>query len=276
LQYHGDNLHFAKEVLPELVDLVLRFKAVLGKGAGATAEDHAQLAKQEATLDLDYTRATLGSVLVNATEGVAQIEKIVRAMKMFENVAKQARALVAINPVVENATVVSTHAWSSVAHLSLRLATDLPFVPCLAGEIGQVVINLVVNAAQAIAKKFGSEGNKGLIVVETIHERQAECAIIQVTDDGEGIREEIRDKIFDPFFSTRPVGQGTGQGLAQVQAAVTGLHGGTVSFSSEVGKGTTFTVRLPLTAFEGKTEVHSQTGINDNPAPSGTVGRLAT
>ena len=246
LQYIGDNLHFVKDLLPELLDLVQGYNALLAKGAMATEADRSQLAEAEAKMDLDFTREAMGSVIGNAMAGIAQIEKIVRAMKVFENVGKLERAPVDLNVVVDNATVVATNAWSKVAELSLRLATGLPFVPCIASEITQVVINLVVNAAQAIAAKFGANGIMGHIVVETVDDRARGFVEIRVTDDGEGIREEIRDKIFDPFFSTRPVGHGTGQGLARVQSSVIGQHGGTVEFSSEVGKGTVFTARLPL------------------------------
>jgi signal transduction histidine kinase len=276
LQYIGDNLHFVKDLVPELLELIVGYQAVLAKGPGATAEDLARLAQAEATLDLDFSREALGSVIGNAMAGMAQIEKIVRAMKMFENVEKQVRTLVDLNALVENATVIATSTWSQVAELSIRLAPHLPFVPCLAGEITQVIINLVTNAAQAIDAKRGPKSGKGHIVVETDRDPHAGWVSLRISDDGEGIPDSIRAKIFDPFFSTRPVGQGTGQGLAQVQAAVLGLHGGTVDFTSEVGKGTTFIVRLPITAFEPKPGIDPQTPHNETTATAESVGRIDT
>jgi signal transduction histidine kinase len=116
----------------------------------------------------------------------------------------------------------------------------------VAGEVAQVIMNLVINAAQAITDKVGRSGRKGQITVETLHHLASESVEIRVTDDGVGIPEAIRGKIFDPFFTTRPPGQGTGQGLAQVHSAVVRLHGGTVHFDSREGEGTCFVVRMPL------------------------------
>jgi signal transduction histidine kinase len=132
----------------------------------------------------------------------------------------------------------------------MSLDDRLPPVPCIPGEIAQVVMNLVINAAQAIAEKVGNSGGKGLITIETLHRPAGDLVEIHVKDDGVGIPETIRGKVFDPFFTTRPPGQGAGQGLAQVHAAVVRQHGGRVDFDSVEGKGTTFVIKLPTRAVE--------------------------
>jgi signal transduction histidine kinase len=121
----------------------------------------------------------------------------------------------------------------------------LPPVSCHAAEIGQVILNMVINAAHAIEDgvKQG-RAEKGVITIVT--RRREGWAEIQISDTGSGIPEEIRHRIFDPFFTTKEVGRGTGQGLAICYPVVVEKHGGRISFESEVGRGTTFTIGLPL------------------------------
>ena len=120
---------------------------------------------------------------------------------------------------------------------------ELPPVTCHGGQINQVVLNLVVNAAHAIADKVKGTPEKGLITVRTFAEDG--FAVVSVSDTGGGIPEAIRKRIFEPFFTTKEVGKGTGQGLS-IAHNVIKAHGGKLEFVTEIGKGTTFTVRLPL------------------------------
>jgi signal transduction histidine kinase len=110
--------------------------------------------------------------------------------------------------------------------------------------LNQVFLNLLINAAHAIADVVKATGERGRVVVRT---RQAgEQVEISVSDSGSGIPEGVRQKIFDPFFTTKEVGKGTGQGLTLARAIVVEKHGGTLTFDTEMGKGTTFFVRLPI------------------------------
>jgi signal transduction histidine kinase len=112
------------------------------------------------------------------------------------------------------------------------------------GELNQVFLNLLVNAAHAIADMVGTTGAKGTIRVRTVQE--GDSVLVTITDTGGGIPDAIRTKIFDPFFTTKAVGRGTGQGLAIARSVVVDKHGGTLTFESEIGRGTTFFIRLPL------------------------------
>jgi PAS domain S-box-containing protein len=255
LQYIGDNLTFANEVLPELLGLFDDYRSTMKIGSELTQEILGPLLEREAAMDVDYIRENLSQVIGKALDGMAQITKIVRAMKAFEDVGRQERAHVDLNAIVDNTITVSTHTWTQAAELTLKLQPGLPFVPCIAGEISQVVLNLVVNAAQAIAEKNHHSNVKGHILVETLPCPKEQQVELRVTDDGEGIPAAIRARIFDPFFTTRKVGQGTGQGLAQVHFAVVSLHRGSVRFETEEGKGTTFIIRLPLQDPETEPEV---------------------
>ena len=246
LQYIGDNVQFAKDALPPLFTLIDDYHNVVHGEKPISQDVASALSRKEESVELPYLRASLDGILGNGLDGLAQIARIVRAMKTFEEVGRQKRAQMELNTIVENATVVASHDWNPVAELTLQLAGGMPLVPCVAGEIAQVVVNLVANAAQAIADKVGTSGRKGRITVETRLYQAGASAEIRVTDDGVGIPKAIHGKIFDPFFTTRPVGKGTGDGLAQVHSAVVRLHGGTVHFDSREGEGTCFVVRLPL------------------------------
>jgi signal transduction histidine kinase len=119
-------------------------------------------------------------------------------------------------------------------------------VPCFPGELNQVVLNLVVNAAHAIqeAKAKGDPDRQGVIRIST--RKEAEEVVIQVEDNGAGIPEAIRQRIFEPFFTTKPIGKGTGQGLAIAHSVIVDKHKGRLNLDSEVGRGTRFTIALPL------------------------------
>jgi signal transduction histidine kinase len=144
---------------------------------------------------------------------------------------------------------VARHEWKYVANVETDFQQDLPAVPCLIGEFNQVILNLVVNAAQAIGAA-AAEGltEKGTITIRTC--RHEEWAEIAVRDTGTGIPPDIQRRIFEPFFTTKPVGQGTGQGLSLAHSVIVKRHQGQIWFETDIGHGTTFFLRLPLHAAE--------------------------
>jgi len=144
---------------------------------------------------------------------------------------------------------VARNEWKHVAELATDFDPQLPPVPCLPGEFNQVILNLIINAAHAIADVVGkNSGAKGRITIST--RRQGEWVEVRVADTGTGIPEAVRGRIFDPFFTTKPVGKGSGQGLAIAHSVIVDKHDGTLTFETEMGRGTTFIIRLPLTASE--------------------------
>jgi two-component system NtrC family sensor kinase len=174
---------------------------------------------------------------------VETVARIVRAMKEFSHPGTAEKKPVDLNRAIESVVTISRNEWKYVAELKTEFASDLPLVQCLPGEINQVVLNLIVNAAHAIAERASStEG--GLIVITTQH--SGDIVELRVSDNGTGISEATRPKIFDPFFTTKEVRKGTGQGLAIAHDVIVHKHGGTISVETEMGKGTTFLVRLPV------------------------------
>jgi signal transduction histidine kinase len=135
--------------------------------------------------------------------------------------------------------------WKYVADVTLDLATDLPAVACNPSEINQVLLNIIVNAAHAISEVTGDSKKKGEIKIST--RADGADVVITIADTGCGIPDAIREKIYDPFFTTKAVGKGTGQGLAIAHRIIRERHRGTIECDSTVGKGTRFIIRLPVT-----------------------------
>jgi signal transduction histidine kinase len=141
--------------------------------------------------------------------------------------------------------MISRNRWKYVADLDTDLDPDLPTLRCSPAEINQVLLNLVVNAADAVGEKVGEHGdNKGHITLRT--KAMEDQVIVEVIDTGGGIPPDIRDRIFDPFFTTKEVGKGTGQGLAICYNIVVNKRHGAIEVESEPGVGTTFRIKLPI------------------------------
>ncbi len=182
-------------------------------------------------------------------DGTTRVARIVQAMKDFSHPDAGEKKPVNLNQAIEATATVARNEWKYVAELEMHFDPSLPPVRCLAGEINQVILNLVVNAAHAIADTHVvKQGGKGTIILAT--RRDGHWVEIRVGDTGGGIPENIRDKVCDPFFTTKPVGKGTGQGLFIAHNVVVEKHGGTLTFETETGKGTTFIIRLPLAPAE--------------------------
>ena len=243
-QYIGDNTRFIQDSLEELFG-VLNAASSLLEGSAPPAPDRLQAAREAlAGTDLDYLRDELPKATRQSLEGVARVSKIVGAMKEFSHPGSEDKTLTDLNRAIESTTTISRNEWKYVAELETDLDPALPPVPCYPSEINQVVLNLVVNAAHAIGDVVTASGAKGRITVRT--RQEAGWVVIQVEDTGAGIPETIRSRVFDPFFTTKGVGKGSGQGLAIAHSVVVDKHGGTIGFVSEPGRGTIFTVRLPL------------------------------
>ena len=144
-----------------------------------------------------------------------------------------------LNRAVESTITVARNEWKYVSEVVTKFDDQLPAVVCYPGDINQVVLNLLVNAAHAIKERV-KDGEKGQITVRT--RMLGELVEISVSDTGSGIPEAIRNRVFEPFFTTKEVGKGTGQGLALAYTVVVKKHGGKIWFETEAGKGTTLSV----------------------------------
>jgi PAS domain S-box-containing protein len=233
-QYVGDNLRFLKESFGELDSLLTQLVKVGGTPAGKLLAD----------ADFDYLKEEIPRALNQSLEGVDRVAKIVRAMKEFSHPAREKTAT-DLNRAIQSTITVASNEWKYVADIEMDLDANLPAVCCSPAEFNQVVLNIVVNAAHAIGDVVGDGGKgKGKIQVRT--RPDGDWVVVEISDSGCGMPPHIQQRIFDPFFTTKEVGKGTGQGLAIAHNVVVEKHGGTIKVNSAPGKGTTFTIRLPI------------------------------
>ena len=245
-QYVGDNVRFLQESFEDLAGVLGAASAIVERSAaGEEVQDSVtSLAEEMEKADVDYLLEEIPAAISQSLEGLGRVSQIVGAMKTFSHPGADEMTPIDLNRAIESTTTVSRNEWKYVADLELELDPDLPPVPCLPNEFNQVVLNMVVNAAHAIEAKERAEGEKGRIIVRTAVD--GDHAVVQIQDTGSGIPESVRDRIFDPFFTTKDVGKGTGQGLSIARDIIVEKHEGTISVETEVGVGTTFTIRLPL------------------------------
>ncbi|MGO9797115.1 MAG: PAS domain S-box protein [Terracidiphilus sp.] len=250
-QYIGDNVRFLKDAFQDLKSLLAsyerRFSAAGKQGlSGETTEEAATAV--EGT-DTGYLLEEIPKAIDQSLEGVGRVAALVSAMKEFSHPDTKEKSPLDLNRAIAATITVARNEWKYVADVETDFDPSLPPVTCHPGEVNQVILNLVVNAAHAIgdmARNGGSQ--RGTISVRTL--RRAEWAEIRIEDTGTGIPEKVRTRIFDPFFTTKEIGKGTGQGLAIARSVIVGKHGGSLHFETEEGKGTTFIIRLP---YDGKT-----------------------
>ena len=245
IQFVGDNTRFLQNAFRDVEHLFNAYhRFYQAASAGVTPGLLYEVKAASEKADWEYLQTEIPKALDQALDGINRVASIVRAMKDFSHVDRRAeRSAADLNKAIQSTLIVARNELKYVADVDLDLGT-LPPVPCYLGDLNQVVLNLLINAAHAIGDVVKESTRKGLITVRT---RQSDdCVEIAISDTGTGIPEAIRDKIFDPFFTTKEVGRGTGQGLALARAIVVEKHGGTLTFKTEMGKGTTFYVRLPL------------------------------
>jgi two-component system, NtrC family, sensor kinase len=242
-QYIGDNLRFLCQSVRAIIGVVDAVVAAVPGAAGdsTTTATLARVHECLAALDWEYLRQECPRAVDDSLDGVERVTRIVSSMKEFAHPDTKEKQAVELNRVITSATNVCRNEWKYVAELVLDLEPALPQIVGYVGDIGQVVVNLVVNAAHAIGERGGGLGR---IVCRT---RVVEGSVeVSVTDNGAGIPDELKPRLFEQFFTTKAVGKGTGQGLSLVHRIVVGRHGGRVRFESTVGVGTTFFVTFPL------------------------------
>jgi signal transduction histidine kinase len=247
-QYVGDNTRFLRDVFADIDTLLGMLDRLLQatKDGNPTKDLVAEVEAAVRQADVNYLKEEVPKALQQSLEGIERVAHIVRAMKEFSHPGNGRKQPVDLNRAIQSTLTISRNEWRYVADLVTDFAPDLPLVPCLAGDLNQVILNLVVNAAQAIAAVVGDGSRgKGTITVRT--RCDGDWAEIRIGDTGTGIRESIREKIFDQFFTTKEVGKGTGLGLSMAHSIIVQKHGGVIRFETEEGKGTAFIVRLPVT-----------------------------
>jgi PAS domain S-box-containing protein len=255
LQYVNDNTRFLKDAIGDLTILFDKYEKLLEESEnGLVAQQRVSEAERRAESEnCQYLLKEIPGAIEESLEGIERVSQIIKSMRDFAHPGSVEMKSVDLNKSIESTITVARNEWKYIADMEMDFDESLPPVTCIAGEVNQVILNLIVNAAHAISDVLEAEsGGKGQIKVKTI--RDDDWVEIQVSDSGNGIPPEVQSKIFDPFFTTKEVGKGTGQGLAISHQVVVGKHGGNLSFKTKNKGGTTFIIRLPITGLPAKNE----------------------
>ena len=185
--------------------------------------------------DLEFLLEDLDNLIAESREGTERVRRIVQNLREFSHVDRDEMSLANLNDGVESTLNI---VWNELKYKAevVKEYGDLPEIECHPQELNQVFMNILVNAAQAI-------DSKGTITIRTYREDMAAC--VAITDTGNGMSSEVQARVFEPFYTTKDVGKGTGLGLSMAYNIVQ-KHDGELLVDSQVGRGTTFTVRIPI------------------------------
>jgi two-component system NtrC family sensor kinase len=230
----NSNMGSLRNYVETLFKVIDGYDQTLAPLVGNT-EILAALTQLKAQADLDYLKADVTDLVKESMDGLKRVKDIVQALKDFSHVSETDWQVVDLHRGLDSTLNIANNEFKYKATVNKQYG-KLPLVKCLASQLNQVFMNLIVNASHAIKES-------GVITIRT--GAANDWVWIEISDDGIGIAAENLTRIFEPFFTTKPIGQGTGLGLS-LSYNIVGKHGGRIEVSSELGKGTCFTVHLPV------------------------------
>ncbi len=246
IQFIGTNMSFLQEAFVDMAALIEKYSDLVStlKEKGEYTELISAISSQEEEADMEYLYEEVPGAIEQTINGVNRVSELVLGLKGFAHSTDSAEKTAAdINEIINNTLVVCKNAYKYVANLELQLG-KIPQILMHHGDIGQVILNLIVNASQAIEDNRKNDSEMGLISISTSVENDK--LLIIISDTGGGIPQEVANRVFDPFFTTKEVGRGSGQGLAIARNIIHEKHGGELTFKSTPKVGTTFTITLPF------------------------------
>jgi signal transduction histidine kinase len=250
VQYIGDNLRYVSDQLDILIELVKRYRSLsdLIQNDEILRKRYSEIQEFSDLNDIDFLAEEVPAAISQSMMGVDTISAIVRSMRSLVHSGTRTRVCTDVNDAIQNAALMTRGTWKNCLELHTQLDENLPQIMCYEGELNQVLINLIVNATHAIEEtsKYGTINIRSFIYKNSIG--------IQIQDSGTGIPIEIQHRIFDPFFSSKDVGKGTGQGLAFAHSSIVERSAGALFFETAEGEGTTFHIYLPIDPPEAEEE----------------------
>jgi signal transduction histidine kinase len=254
IQYINENLQYIQRGFMQIRLLIQKGEEYLNqvpaerKGDFLLPDELSSLKEVNQLLENRNTRHYLEEIpkaIQESLEGIERVRKIILAIREFSHPSDNEKKPSPINHAIQNVITISKNEWKNVAEIELELEPDLPLVFCRVDEINQALLNMVINAAQAIESNPARPNNqKGIIQIKTWH--TSTDVYISIQDSGCGIEDNVIDRIFDPFFTTKDIGEGTGQGLFIAHTIIVKKHHGMISVKTEKNIGTIFTIQIPI------------------------------
>ncbi|WP_291325091.1 ATP-binding protein [Desulfovibrio sp. UCD-KL4C] len=241
LQFLSQNFNFLDQSFSELFELINKLTNPLAKNITDNENDFNLISPDELE-NVDYLSEEVFQAIQESQEGIEHVSAIVKALNSFTHLDYESAIALDLNEIASNVLTVSTNMWKSIAEVRTAFSPNLAKIMARPGEISQALLNIIINAADAIKAKYEGSTNQGLITIGT---RNVDSQVeFYINDTGKGIPEENMHKIYDLFFTTKEVGDGVGQGLTNTHTIIRQLNG-TITCKSVEGKGTTFLIRLP-------------------------------
>lgn len=246
VQYVSDNVRYVSTEIEKIFQLLDGYRKLCRviEGDEQIRNRFQELEQAEEADEVDFLFEDIPSALEQTISGIETIAGIVRSLKALVHPGGNTKVETEVNETIKQATTLSRGEWKYCAELDLQLSDDLPKVLCYPGELSQVLINLIVNAAHAI--NVNQKEGMGKITISSFEYKSS--VGIMIEDSGGGIPLEIQHRVFDPFFTSKDVGEGTGQGLTFAHTSIVERSNGTLFFETMEGEGTTFHVYLPCSS----------------------------
>ena len=242
INFVSANIKPLKLDIEDLISIVHQLKDL-----GNNGQEHSglnQLLKQYQELDMDFVIEEIAQLLKGMEEGAIRTKEIVEGLKTFSRGGGEDFRSIDIHEGIESTLMLLNNKIKKEINIEKQFDRKLPYIACLPGKLNQVFMNILHNAILAIEEKLEHGEEEGQIVIKTSQSDEDKLAI-SFKDTGVGIPDEIVNRVFEPFFTTREVGKGTGLGLS-ITFGIIEQHGGNIAVNSEVGKGTEFIIYLPF------------------------------
>jgi len=245
IQFVGDSISFLEQSYRDIQQLIFCYRdsIMAAKENPGFKQAIKEIEDMENQIELEYLEDQVPKSFDRVADGISRVSSIVNAMKIFAHPNKEQKQAADINQMLIDTLTIARNTYKYVADLETELQ-ELPPVVCHQGHLNQAFLNIIVNAAHAIEEQFNIDGKKGRITVKSVLDNTN--VRISISDTGAGISNINHDRIYDPFFTTKEPGMGTGQGLSISRKIIVDQHGGNLNFETQAEKGTTFFIRIPV------------------------------
>jgi two-component system, NtrC family, sensor kinase len=245
-QYISDNLNFLQLASEEIAKFIRSQSELLAALQDEAPDDRrfSVLTNIAEEINLPYLAEQVPQAIKQSFEGISEVSSLLRVLKEFSRTDTEKATNVNVAGCIKDTLLVSRNMWSQSADVITEFQDDLPLISCDPGSLNHALLSIIINAAQAIEDHSGTSNGRGTIRIEAWGD--AGHVLISISDTGTGIDESVKDRIYEPFFTTRDSGQHSGLGLMMAYSVIVNKHGGSLEFEPREDGGTVFLIRLPV------------------------------